>query len=112
LIFGISSVSILIINHVETISFIILISAKIEIPIIIPIKTDAIHIIICSGAFINTPIRASKLSYSMFLTLVPAAVIFVRISPSVDAIPILDIILSLSLVDSSGFKFEHSRAMR
>jgi hypothetical protein len=112
LIFGICSFSILIINYVETIPYIILISALIETPISIPIKTDAILFIICPGAFVNSPVSPSELSYSMSLTLVPAAVIFVPISPTVDARPILQAILRVSLVDSSALNFEHSLAMR
>ena len=86
-IFGIFSISILKMFYEETIPFIILISAKIEIPFSTPTKTYAIHFIIFPAAFVNPPISISILSYSMFLTLVPAAVIFFLISPSVDARP-------------------------
>jgi hypothetical protein len=99
-------------NYVETIPFIILISAKREDLTTIPKKADSTLIIICPAAFVNYPIRVSILSYSMSLTLVPGAVIFFPIRASEDARPILDAILNLSLVDISAFKFEHSLAMR
>ena len=83
----------------ETIPFTILVSALIEVAIRIPCKADAISIVICIAAFVNSPIGLSELSYSMPLILVEAAIIFIPISVSVDARAALQAILIVSLVD-------------
>jgi hypothetical protein len=98
--------------YVETIPFIILIITLIEVAIRIPIKADAIHIAICPAAFVDNPIGFSELSYSMLLILVPAALIYVPIRPSVDARPFLMAILKVSLVDIPVYKCCDSLAMR
>jgi hypothetical protein len=95
----------------ETIPFIILESALKEVAIRIPIKPDAISIVICPAAFVNLSTRPSELSYSMLLILVEAAIIFVAISESADARPALQAILIVSLVDISAYKCCDSLAM-
>jgi hypothetical protein len=97
--------------YLETIPFIILIIALIEVAIRIPIKAHAISIVICPAAFVNIPIGPSELSYSMLLILVPAAIIFVPTMVSVDARPFLQAILKVSLVDFSAYKCHDSLAM-
>jgi hypothetical protein len=97
----------------ETIPFIILVSALKEVAIRKPLKGDAIEIAICKAAFVNSPIICpSALSYSMFLILVPAAIIFAPISVSVDARPAPQAILIVSLVDISVYKCCNSLAMK
>ena len=78
----------------------------------IPIKADAISIVICPAAFVNIPTGMSVLSYSMHIILVPAAIIFAPTRPSVDARPFLQAILKVSLVDFSIYKCHDSLAMR
>ena len=95
----------------ETIPFIILVSALKEVAIRKPLKADAIEIAICKAAFVNSPISPSVLSYSMFLILVPAAIIFVPTSESADARPVSQAILIVSLVDISVYKCCDSLAM-
>jgi hypothetical protein len=97
--------------YLETIPFIILIITLIEVATRIPIKADAISIVICIAAFVNLPIGPSVLSYSMLLILVPAAIIFVPIRPSEDARPFPQAILIVSLVDISVYKCHDSLAM-
>ena len=96
----------------ETIPFIILVSALKEVAIRIPIKPDAMFIVICPAAFVNISTGPSELSYSMPLILVPAAIIFAHISVSVDARPALQAILIVSLVDFSVYKCCDSLAMK
>jgi hypothetical protein len=97
----------------ETIPFIILVSALKEVAIRKPCKADAISIVICPAAFVNSPIIGpSVLSYSMLIILVPAAIIFVPISVSVDARPMSLPILKVSLVDFSVYICCDSLAMK
>jgi hypothetical protein len=97
----------------ETIPFIILVSALKEVAIRKPLKADAISFVICIAAFVNSPIICpSELSYSMPLTLVPAAIIFVPIIVSEDARPALQAILKVSLVDCSVYICCDSLAMK
>jgi hypothetical protein len=85
--------------YLETIPFTILVITLIEVAIRKPIKADSISIAICVAAFVNPSIGPSELSYSMPLTLDPAAIIFVPISESLDARPVSIAILPVSLVD-------------
>jgi hypothetical protein len=96
----------------DTIPFIILVSALIEVAIRIPLKPDAMSIVICPAAFVNTSIGPTFLSYSMHLILVPAAIIFAPIRPSEDARAALQAILIVSLVDFSVYKCCDSLAMK
>jgi hypothetical protein len=89
--------------YLETIPFIILIITLIEVAIRKPIKSDAISYVICIAASVNLSIGPSVLSYSMLLTLVPAAIIFVPTSVSADARPLPPAILKVSLVDFSVY---------
>jgi hypothetical protein len=83
----------------ETIPCIIFEITFIELAIRIPFDADAISFVICIDSFVNLSIRRSVFSYSMSLTLVPAAIIFVPIRPSEDARPVFLAILIVSLVD-------------
>jgi hypothetical protein len=98
--------------YLETIPFIILIITLKEVAIRIPIKADAISIVICPAAFVNPPIGPSVLSYSMLLILVEAAIIFASTRPSLNARPFLISILIVSLVDISVYKCCDSLAMK
>jgi len=99
--------------YLETIPFIILIITLIEVAIRKPSKADAITFAICEAAFVNSPIIGpSELSNSMLLILDPAAIIFVPISVSADARPVIQTILKVSLVDFSVYKCVDSLAMR
>jgi hypothetical protein len=102
----------LMINYLETIEFIILISTKREIPLRTPIKTDAFPYIICPAAFVNASISLSELSYSMLHIIVPTALIFVSSRRSVDARSVLQSIFVVSLVKVSVFIYCESLAMR
>jgi hypothetical protein len=96
----------------DTIPFIILESALIEVAIRKPRNPDAISFVICPSAFENRSIGPSVLSYSMILILVEAAIIFVPIRPSVDARPADEAILIVSLVYISVYICYNSLAMR
>jgi hypothetical protein len=98
--------------YLETIPFTILVITLIEGAIRIPLKADAISIVICVAAFVNLSIGPSELSYSMLLILDPAAIIFVPTSVSLDARPVIITILPVSLVDTSVFICVDSLAMR
>ena len=98
--------------YLETIPLNILIITLKEGAIRIPTKADAIYLVICEAAFVNLSISPSVLSYSMLLTLDPAAIIFVPTSVSADARPVIQTILKVSLVDSSAYKCEDSLAMK
>ena len=84
--------------NLETIPFIILITALIEVSFRTPENYDAVFLVICIAAFVNLSISLSVLSYSMPLILVPAAIIFSPIRPSVDSRPVHLAIFKVSLV--------------
>ena len=91
----------LILDYLETIIFIILLITLIEVSIRKPTKYDAVFLSICIAAYFNLSIGLSVLSYSMHLTLFPAAIIFVPRSESADARPVILTIFKVSLVDFS-----------
>jgi hypothetical protein len=88
----------------ETLPFISLIITLVEVAIRKPIKANAILFIICIAAFVNLAVGPSVLSYSLRFTPDPAAIIFPPVRPSVDALPVLQAILIISLVDIPIYK--------